>query len=560
MNSVKRQWLNRAAALILPMVLISQAGFTPQPAGPTKKVFRWARFEAQFTSSGDYENPLQDVRVEVDFTSPTGKTRSVEAFWYGARNWKVRLAPEETGKWTYRSRSSKADDAGLNGQSGSFDCAAYSGRNPLYLHGGLKVSDDRRYLAHADGTPFFWLGDTAWNGVLKADPGSWDLYLRDRVAKGFNVVQYVTTQWRTASGNADGRPAFYGREKIAIDPVFYQWMDERVDAMNDLGVVAAPVLIWAIAGATAMLNPGNMLPDDQIITLARYMVARYGAHHVVWFLAGDADYRGEKAERWKKIGRAVFGSQPDRLATMHPGGRMWVADEFRDEPWFSFNGYQSGHNDSAESMRWHAEGPPSQGWKKEPHHPEINLEPNYEAHIARPSMKVFDAHAVRRAAYWSLLIAPPAGVSYGGHGIWSWELKPNPPMTHPYTGTAPPWHEAMKHPGSTSMKHLKDLFSSLDWWRLRPDQDALADQPGRESPDRFIAAARSENGDAFLAYIPEGGKVAIKMDRFKSGVAAHWFNPATGARSSIGRISNQGTHEFAAEGGRDWVLLMKSAK
>ena len=232
----------------------------------------------------------------------------MEAFWYGARNWKVRFAPEETGKWTYRSRSSKADDAGLNGQSGSFDCAAYAGRNPLYLHGGLKVSDDRRYLAHADGTPFFWLGDTAWNGVLKSDPGSWDLYLRDRVAKGFNVVQYVTTQWRTASGNADGRPAFYGREKISIDPVFYQWMDERVDAMNDLGVVAVPVLIWAIAGATAMLNPGNMLPDDQIITLARYMVARYGAHHVVWFLAGDADYRGEKAERWKKIGRAVLAA------------------------------------------------------------------------------------------------------------------------------------------------------------------------------------------------------------------------------------------------------------
>ena len=155
---------------------------------------------------------------------------------------------------------------------------------------------------------------------------------------------------------------FYGREKIAIDPVFYQWMDERVDAMNDLGVVAVR-LDLGHRRATAMLNPGNMLPDDQIITLARYMVARYGAHHVVWFLAGDADYRGEKAERWEKIGRAVFGNQPNRLATMHPGGRMWVADEFRDEPWFSFNGYQSGHNDSAESMRWHAEGPPSQGWK-----------------------------------------------------------------------------------------------------------------------------------------------------------------------------------------------------
>ena len=90
----RRRWLNRAAAVILPMVLIGQASFA-QPAGPSKKVFRWARFEAQFTSSGDYENPLQDVRVEVDFTSPTGKTRSVEAFWYGARNWKARSCWQE---------------------------------------------------------------------------------------------------------------------------------------------------------------------------------------------------------------------------------------------------------------------------------------------------------------------------------------------------------------------------------------------------------------------------------------------------------------------------------
>nr|MBA2355903.1 DUF4038 domain-containing protein [Acidobacteriota bacterium] len=42
---------------------------------------------------------------------------------------------------------------------------------------------------------------TAWNGVMKADAKSWDSYLRDRLGKGFNVIQYVTTQWRTAAGN-----------------------------------------------------------------------------------------------------------------------------------------------------------------------------------------------------------------------------------------------------------------------------------------------------------------------------------------------------------------------
>ena len=29
-------------------------------------------------------------------------------------------------------------------------------------HGRLKVSENQRYLVHEDGTPFFWLGNTAW--------------------------------------------------------------------------------------------------------------------------------------------------------------------------------------------------------------------------------------------------------------------------------------------------------------------------------------------------------------------------------------------------------------
>ncbi len=29
----------------------------------------------------------------------------------------------------------------------------------------LKVSPNGRYLTRADGTPFFWLGDTAWELV-----------------------------------------------------------------------------------------------------------------------------------------------------------------------------------------------------------------------------------------------------------------------------------------------------------------------------------------------------------------------------------------------------------
>jgi Protein of unknown function (DUF4038)/Domain of unknown function (DUF5060)/Putative collagen-binding domain of a collagenase len=544
-----------AFPLWLVFFAVLPGGSVARPGQAEKRVAQWTRFEAQFNSAAEYQNPLQEVQVEVEFTSPGGMKHSVAAFWDGFKLWKARFSPEEIGRWTYRSRSSKESDAGLHNQTGSFNCVAYSEKNPLYRHGALRVSQDRHYLTSADGTPFFWLGDTAWNGPLKADAKSWDTYLKDRAAKGFNIIQYVTTQWRTATGNADGRGAWYGREKIEIDPVFFQWMDERLDAMNDHGLVGAPILIWTHTECTAQFNPGYLLPDDQIILLARYMVARWGAHHVVWMLAGDADYRGAKAERWKKIGRAVFGENHHRLATMHPGGRMWVQDEFANEPWFSFVGYQSGHSTSDESHRWNVEAP-AQNWSKQPAFPLINLEPNYEAHIGRPAGKVFTEREVRRAAYWSLLAAPPAGVTYGGHGIWSWELKPNPPMTHPYTGIAQPWHVAVNLPGSVSMKHLKTFFSSFDWYKLRPAQELLVAHPGQDAPANLIVAAKSE--EVVVIYIPTGGEVEIKSDQLKAPMIAEWFHPATGARTPAGKIANQGTRKFKASDEGDWVLLLKA--
>jgi hypothetical protein len=344
-------------------------------------------------------------------------------------------------------------------------------------------------------------------------------------------------------------------ERISIDPVFYQWLDRRIDAVNERGLIAAPVLLWATGPAG--LSPGVTLPDDQLLLLARYMVARYGAHQVIWILNGDGNYRGERAERWKKIGRALFGDRPDRAATIHPGGQQWVADEFRGEPWLTFNSYQSGHQGNDAAWKWLTEGPPSQDWAKEPHLPSINLEPNYEAHNSFPTLRPFDAHDVRRAAYWSLLVAPPAGVTYGAHGIWSWELKPEVPMNHSATGMARPWFQAMHLPGSTSMMHLKNLFASLEWWKLRPAQDLLAEQPGGSDASRFIAASRSEDRTWSLIYSPVGGTISVKG--IDASAAARWFNPRLGEWSAA-QPGNGTERVFRTPDSDDWVLWLGPAK
>jgi hypothetical protein len=512
------------------------------------------RFEASLESEREYQNPVQEVSVTVEVESPSAKRYSIPAFWDGGRTWRFRFSPDEAGAWKWSTRVSP-EDSGLGGKSGSFECEAYAGKNPVYRHGPLKVAQNGHHFQHSDGTPFFWLGDTVWNGVLLSDAEDWTVFLRDRADKRFSVIQYVTTRWSAAHGDQAGRAAYTGRERIDIDPTFFQRMDERVDAINEHGLIAAPILLWAHPSRPD-INPGVQLPDDQAILLARYMVARYGAHQVVWFLNGDGDYLGKNAERWRRIGRAVFtAAHPNRLSSMHPARKRSMVEEFAKEPWFHFAGYQSGHRDDDEHLRWLTEGPPSQSWKRAAPIPDINIEPNYEAHRSRTqgATHVFDAHHVRRAAYWSLMVAPPAGVTYGAHGIWSWELRDAEPLHHKGTGVAPAWDKAMLLPGSVQMKYLADLFLSLPWTQLRPAQDVLADQPGRAAAERFVTVLQAQDNSLVMAYLPAGLTLRFQAAAVDGLKRARWYNPRAGRWRNA---SARGT-EWSAPDEQDWVLLLQ---
>jgi len=515
-------------------------------------VEQWTRFEQTLTSSKDYDNPVQDIKVKVEFTSPSRNKRTLLAFWDGGRRWRVRFSPDERGRWTHKTLCSDQSNSGLHNQTGSFQCGAYKGDLSLFRHGELRLSENRRHFEHADGTPFFWLADTVWCGPLFADSQDWNVFLKDRVAKEFTAIQFVMTQWRMAKTDADGNSTFTGEEEVAVNPAYFQRLDKYVDAINDAGLVAVPVLLWAIRGEE---NPGYSLPEDQKIVLAEYMIARYGAHQVIWFLGGDGNYSGDNAETWKRIGRAAFNKDQHRLATQHVRGRSWIGKEFRGEPWFSFIGYQSGHGDDEGTFRWLNQGPPSTNWNNKPTLPVINTEPNYEAHNGYTYRKVHNDHSVRRAAYWSLLVSPPAGVTYGGQGIWGWHTKVQAPADHLRTGLGSPWHIAKDLPGALSMKYLHQFFKSIEWWRLTPAPEVLTEQPGKKDASKFIAAAKSAAGDLLVVYLPEGGSVTVKTDSLKGNLNARWYHPRTGGWLDAGKVQKP-QQTFKPADRNDWLLLI----
>ena len=121
--------------------------------------------ELTFTASRTYSDPFNDVTLDVTFIDPRGRELRVPGFWAGGNVWKVRYASPLSGIHTFRSEASDARDTGLSGVTGKVEIKPYAGQNPLCIHGPLQVAPGKRYLEHADHTPFLWLGDTWWMGL-----------------------------------------------------------------------------------------------------------------------------------------------------------------------------------------------------------------------------------------------------------------------------------------------------------------------------------------------------------------------------------------------------------
>src|SRR6266496_92444 len=568
MNPIQFLYVCSTAWQVCPRVALATvlglaaATTTSTSRGAEKFVSDYERFEQSFDSSVNYDNPLQEASLTVAFTSPQGDKLNVPAFWDGGKTWRVRFAPTQLGKWKFETICSDQNNRGLHHQSGGFTVTAATGKTRFTQHGPLRVSHDGRYLMHDDGTPFFWMGDTAWNGPLLSSAPEWDQYLKERARQKFTAVQWVATQFRAApEGDARKQTAYTGTDHIAINPAFFQRLDEKVESMNKAGLLSVPVLLWAInGGGNPKVNPGVALPDEQAIRLARYMVARWGGNAVAWILAGDGDYRGEKADKWKRIGRAVFNDIAHAPVTLHPGGMQWVWKEFSEEKWYGFVGYQSGHGDDDQTLRWLTQGPLTDDWTKLPHRPFLNLEPPYENHLAYHSKKPHSPENVRRAIYWSLLGAPTAGVTYGGHGVWGWDDGTKPPTDHPSTGTPLPWAKALTMPAAEQMAHLVDFFTSIEWWRLRPAPIVVVNNPGTQSPSQYVAGAKSDEKDLMVVYVPQDRTVEIKLDAIPSSPNVTWINPRTGEKSPAVAVVTANTCQFPTPSEGDWILFMKMDK
>ena len=100
-------------------------------------------------------------------------------------------------------------------------------RNKL---GKLRVAANRRYLEYDDGTPFFYLGDTAWELFHRLNREDAQYYLSNRAAKGFTVIQAVALAelGRTDIPNAYGDLPLIDRDPSRPNEGYFRHVDKIV--------------------------------------------------------------------------------------------------------------------------------------------------------------------------------------------------------------------------------------------------------------------------------------------------------------------------------------------
>ena len=448
----------------------------------------------------------------------------------------------------------------------------------------LRVSDNRSHLVRADGTPFVWIGDTAWELFHRLDREEAAHYLPRRAAQGFTVIQTVVL------AELDGlrTPNAYGDVPlIDLDPTkpnenYFKHVDWIVDEAERKGLYVGMLPTWGDklfslhpAAGPIVFNPQNAH------AYGRLLGARYREKPIIWILGGDRNVDSpEVLEIWRAMARGLReGDGGSHLISFHPRGESSSSETLHNEPWLDFNMYQSGHARRPMAVHRFA----AHEALLHPRKPFVDAEPAYEdipiafwefidwsnprrvpagvlddrgliadrGHFAKG---YFDAHDVRVHAYWNFL-SGACGYTYGNNAVWQM-YRAGHDITIPCLYE---WRESLERPGAQQMQHVRALFESHSLARLIPDQ-SLVYGPNPEGPDHVRAAGSTDRSFALL-YLPRGKPVSVVLGKTAGEeLVTRWYDPRTGDYTAPQTRANSGIAQFVPpdEGaGRDWVLVLR---
>jgi hypothetical protein len=435
-------------------------------------------------------------------------------------------------------------------------------------HGSLKITADGHFVQYADGTPFFWLGDTAWEMFHRLTLEEIIQYLDNRSNKGFNVVQAVLIAELDGSkaANKYGQTPLEGDDPNKPNDKYFQLVDTVVAIAASKGIVMALLPAWADKVTMKYGGRGPVIFNpENAFRFCKYLGERYKRfNNIVWVLGGDRPPRDDKDD-WTPVYSAMAkgldaGAGKHVLTSFHPGGYIWeTSPMIHNEKWLDFNMIQSGHSEVDQPVWKNV----IRDWNMKPVKPTIDAEPAYEDHPINPwhgwdpSKGYFREYEVRKQIYRSVF-SGAFGVTYGHHAVWQFY---NPTVTKiNYADRY--WYDALDRPAAFQAGYLKDLMLSRPVLNRIPDQSMIVTGQGTNNGE-YITAFHDVEGSYAMVYLPVGKKLEVSTSWTKAKkLKAWWYNPRENKSQLVGELATQKVLSFTApETGKekDWVLVLDDA-
>jgi hypothetical protein len=416
----------------------------------------------------------------------------------------------------------------------------------------LKVSENHRFLTWEDNSPFFYLGDTAWELFHRLNLTEAEHYLRDRASKQFTVIQAVVLAefGGLSAPNAQGHLPLFENDPMQPNEAYFRHVDAIVDMAESLGLFIGMLPTWGDKWNRCWGDGPEIFTPENAHAYGMYLGKRYISKPIIWILGGDRPVETEHhINILSSMARGLHeGDRGNHLISFHPSGGHCSSEYFRDANWLDFHMWQSGHDRNRNNYDLIAET-----YQLSPIKPVMDAEPGYEDHASSFNLNngYLDDYDARKAAYWSLF-SGAHGHTYGCHPVWQFMDYQHTPVTW----VRRLWREALLLPGSGQMRHLRALLESRPFLHRIPDQNLVQSDNGAGTD--HVCATRDVSGSYAMIYLPSGKPVDIDLSRLSgSYLNVFWYDPRTGISRKEGCIPRKGIHKFTPPGiGPDWVLVL----
>lgn len=498
-----------------------QAGSQPLSAA-IEPVPQWERFEIAVTNPMAYENPYEDVTLEVTFTRADGTKVDFWGFYDGDNRWRVRFMPDQVGPWQYRARFSD----GTGQVVGIFTCVAsdvpglisryrdnpiwfgFTGGKPVLIR-SLHVGD--RFFADGDNT----LTGDPWSASRRRAFLDW------AQTQGYNMLSIASHYLnRQARGRGEGwnTPDLWDGGRDLPNPAEYRRLEEILDNLAE-----RRIMVYPFAG---FFGRNSDFPEDPAKRdlYLRYTLARLGPYWNVLLMVGGPEplLKGKpylSTDEIHQLGLRtrqldVFG----HLLSVH---NATGPDVFEDADWTTYGILQGPKTTDRTKL--------SRGLLGSHH----NRKPLYAQETLWPGNKYHPEYSlsdIRKNAFVMMMSAATInfadmdGDSSSGFS-GSMDLDQRVQARH------------------DAIRSVWDFFETIPFWQMRPRQDRV---------DHGYCLANP--GQRYLVYLENPGSVTVQTD--EGPYAVEWINAQnTKDVRSAGTVESPQRLTSPSDGD-DWLLSL----